>query len=280
MKDEVLAYQKETNKYAVWRGVVTEGIKKFLKGEKIYDRDKERISLYVSEETKTRWQEFIKRNKYSTISKLIRMSVDDFINRNSLFSSKGLSNMDDKSMTAISHSLKEPLTSIKGFSQLIIENYRDKLDPDIFSTIKNIFDKSVELESKIRSLVDRTQVETKQFDILLIEDDLATIRLITTFFKSKGFSCYGSISGIKAIESLNSFIPKLILLDVILPDMSGYELSRKIKTNKQFKDIPVYFLTAIPASEVKKRIGETGADGFILKPFDFKDFDILFKYLK
>ena len=50
------------------------------KGEKIYDRDKERISLYVSEDTKTTWNDYIKENKY-TLSKLIRESVDFFIKK-------------------------------------------------------------------------------------------------------------------------------------------------------------------------------------------------------
>ena len=83
----------------------------------------------------------------------------------------------------------------------------------------------------------------------------------------------------KGIEELNNFIPKLILLDINLPDLSGYDLCKMIKSNKNLKDIPVYLLTAIPVSEVEKKLEETKVEGYILKPFDFSDFEILFEYL-
>jgi len=47
--DEMKRYEKETGRYAIWRGVVTEGFRKWQKGEKVYHRDKERVSLYVSD---------------------------------------------------------------------------------------------------------------------------------------------------------------------------------------------------------------------------------------
>ncbi len=279
IKEKMKKYEDETGKYAIWRGIVTEGFKKYLKGEKIYDRDKERISLYVSEETKEEWQEFIKNHNYSTISKLIRESVDFFIEKRSDVTSENLLKADMDTLSSISHSLKEPLTSIKGFSQLLLETYNNELNEEILSTIKNIFDQSILLENKIINILDDIEIETTQYDILLIEDDLATIRLITTYFKSKGYICKGFISGSKGIEAIKSSIPKLILLDILLPDMSGYDLCKQIKSNEEYKNIPVFYLTAIPGSEVRKKIKETGADGFILKPFDFLDFEILFNFL-
>jgi CheY-like chemotaxis protein len=86
------------------------------------------------------------------------------------------------------------------------------------------------------------------------------------------------ISGTKGLEELRGGIPKLILLDIILPDMTGYEICKRIKNHQKFKEIPVFLLTAIPESEVEKNMEEIGADGYILKPFDFSDFEILFKY--
>ncbi|MCK4382385.1 MAG: hypothetical protein KAW66_03745, partial [Candidatus Lokiarchaeota archaeon] len=186
-------YEEETDKYAVWRGAITEGFKKWLKGEKIYDRDKERISLYVSEETKKQWQDFKKNHEYSTISSLIRESVDYFIEQKSDLITGGLNKMDDKKIANISHALKEPLTTIKGFSQLLLENYKSELNEEVLNTVKNIFDQSLLLESKIISILDNINVENtiSQYDILLIEDDLATIRLLTSYFESKGYKCKG-----------------------------------------------------------------------------------------
>ena len=274
-------YEEETDKYSIWRGAITEGFKKWLKGEKIYDRDKERISLYVSEETKRQWQDFKKSHKYSTISSLIRDSVDFFIEQKSDLLIGGLNKLDDKRISNISHALKEPLTTIKGFSQLLLENYKDELNEEVLNTVKNIFDQSMLLESKIISILDNIKVEDtiSHYDILLIEDDLATIRLLTSYFESKGFKCKGVVSGTKGLEELRGGIPKLILLDIILPDISGYEICKMIKDHKKYKDLPIYLLTAIPGSEVERKMGETKADGYILKPFDFSDFEVIFQYL-
>ena len=276
---EMVKYEEETGKYAIWRGIVTEGFKKWIKGEKIYDRDKERISLYISEEAKEEWQEFIKKNNYSTISKLIRESVNHFIeNKNNLYNNSILK-LDLESLSNISHALKEPLTTIKGFSQLLLENHKTQLSPEVKSKIENIFEQSVLLENKIKNILDDIRVDTSLYDLLLIEDDVPTIRLLTNFFENKGFKCKGVISGNKAIEELKHNKPKLILLDVILPDLSGYDLCKMIHTDKKTKNIPVYLLTAIPGSEVEKKIKETLADGYILKPFDFNDFNPVFKLL-
>ena len=93
-------------------------------------------------------------------------------------------------------------------------------------------------------------------------------------------NCKGVISGSKGLEELKNSIPKFILLDIILPDINGYDLCKVIKSDDLYKDIPVYFLTAIPGPEVEKRIVETKADGYILKPFDFSDFEVILKQLK
>ena len=272
-------YEAETGKYAIWRGVITEGFKKWKEGEKVYDRDKERISLYISEQDKMDWKGFIEEHNYSTISKLIRESVDYFINKKTFSTNNGLLDLNLQTISNISHALKEPLTSIKGFSQLLLENYKKELSPEILSTIENIFEQSVLLESKIVNILDDIQVEAKAYDILLIEDDLPTIRLITSYFEGKGYNCKGVISGSKGIEELKKSKPKIILLDIILPDISGYDICKQIKSDKDFKEIPIFYLTAIPGSEVKKNIEETGADGYILKPFDFSDFEVVLNNL-
>ena len=274
-------YREETAKFAIWRGSVTTGFLNWLKGEKIYDREKERISLYVSDDTKDEWSEFISDHKdeYNTISKLIRKSVNYFIQHKSGLADDDLKMLDNQTLTNISHALKEPLTSIKGFSQLLIENYKDEMEEEVFDTIQNIFNQSLLLEKKIINVLDNIETETTQYDILLIEDDLATIRLLTSYFESKGFTCKGVVSGTKGIEELANNPPKLVLLDIILPDYSGYNICKQIKANKDLRNIAVYLLTAIPGSEVEKNLIDSQADGYILKPFDFSDFEVIFQYL-
>ena len=273
-------YEKITGKYAIWRGNITEGFKKWKKGEKIYNREKERISLYVSEEIKAKWIEFVKETNFSTISKLIRESVNLFIHDQSKIADNGLTDFKPQTISNISHDLKEPLTTIKGYSQLLLENYKSDLNQFVLETIGNIFDQSILLENKIINFLDNIKVESVQYDILLIEDDLATIRLIKSYFESKGYACKGVISGAKGLEELKNTTPKLILLDIILPDLSGYEICKTIKSNNEYKKIPVFYLTAIAGSEVKKNLKDTKADGYILKPFNFSDFKIIFNILK
>lgn len=275
-------YKAETTKYPIWRGMVTESFIRWLKGEKVYTRDKERISLYVADDVKNDWQNFINVNKeeFPTFSELIRQSVTTFIEDSGRVSSE-LSKLNPTTVSNISHALKEPLTSIKGYSQLLLESeeYRGKLSNHVEETIKNIFDQSNLLESIIKNFLDNIKPDTTPYDILLIEDDLATIRLITSYFESKEFVCKGVVSGSKGLEELRRTIPKVILLDIILPDISGYDICQTIKTDNAFKKIPVFFLTAISASEVKKHLKNSQADGFILKPFNFSDFDVIFKIL-
>jgi len=275
-------YEEETTKYAIWRGSITEGFIRWLKGEKVYTRAKERISLYVAEDVKDDWQNFINTNKNSfpTFSELIRQSVNSFIEDSSRVSSE-LSKLNPTTLSNISHALKEPLTSIKGYSQLLLESedYRGKLSNHVEETIKNIFDQSNLLENIIKNFLDNIKPDIAPYDILLIEDDLATIRLITSYFESKKYVCKGVVSGTKGLEELRRTIPKVILLDIILPDLSGYDICHTIKTDNDFKKIPVFFLTAISASEVKKHLRTSLADGYILKPFNFSDFNIIFEIL-
>ncbi|MFW9780843.1 MAG: response regulator [Candidatus Heimdallarchaeota archaeon] len=275
-------YEDQTERHAVWRGNVTEAFKKWLKGEKIYSREKERISLYVEEKTKDEWQEFINKNKkdFPTFSELIRQGVNTFI-EDSKLGGNPLSKLYQKTISNISHALKEPLTSIKGYSQFLFENetYKEKLSEDVQEKLKNILEQSNILENRIISFLDNIKIQNHEYDILLIEDDLATIRLITSYFDSKGYMCKGVVSGSKGLEELGRAQPKVILLDIILPDLSGYDICKTIKSDKEFKKIPTFFLTAISGSEVEKHLKETKADGYILKPFNFSDFRVIFDIL-
>ena len=87
--EEMKRYEEETGKFAIWRGNITESFKKWKKGEKIYDKNKERVSLYVSEKKKAQWQKFAVNNDISTISKLVRESVDSYMERRSKVGPRG-----------------------------------------------------------------------------------------------------------------------------------------------------------------------------------------------
>lgn len=144
---------------------------------------------------------------------------------------------------------------------------------------KNMAKFNVEIlndKKNIDGFMDGIQVKRPKYDILLIEDDLATILLLKRYFESKGYTCKGVVSGSKGIQELKISAPKIILLDILLPDFSGYDVCKIIKSDKEYEKIPVFFLSIVHYSEVKKNLEETGADGYILKPFNFSDFDVIF----
>ncbi len=272
LTEEMKKYEEETGKKAIWRDSVTERFKKWKRGEEIYGKDKKGIGILVSDKTKFNWEKFADNNNFPTISKLIRKAVNfyiDFQSKEAIF----------RDISKISHDLKEPLTSIQGFSQLIIENNSDDLKSDVLLKIKEIYSQSLFLENKIDEILNDIKPETSQYDILIIEDDPPTIKVLTEFFESKGLSCKGFATGNKGLDELNRTIPKIILLDIILPDINGFEICRKIKTDKRLNNIPVFYITAIPEAKVRKDLKETGAEGFFLKPFKFHKFEVLFNYL-
>lgn len=275
----MLQYEEETGKYAIWRGKITDGFLKWKAGEKIYDKDKERISFYVSQETKAKWKDFAEIYNYSTISKLIREAVNNFIDKKATLYNKSLENLNIDALSHLSHSLKEPLTSIKGYLQLLIEGYKDKLDDDVSDIINQVLTQSNLLENKIFEDLDHITVHTDHYDILIIEDNIPTINLLCDYFKSKGYSCKCAVTGDKGLRALVNVKPKLILLDIILPDMNGFEICKSIKNNEHTMDIPIYYVTAVPRAKVEEMMVETKADGMILKPFNLTDLNFLFDFL-
>jgi CheY-like chemotaxis protein len=234
--------------------------------------EKERITILVSDDTKTRWQDFIKKKNYSTLSKLIRESVEFYID----FSSKP---NPITTISKLSHDLKEPLTAIKGFSHLLIENYRDKLDWETLTKIKQVYDQSLILEDIIKCVSDNYQYEESQYDVLIVDDDASTNNVLLDFFQLKGYSCKDFITGTMILKELELNKPKIILLDILLPDINGFEICKKIKSDDKYNDILIFYISAVPENEIKQKMEETMADGYFLKPFNFPEFEKIFGYL-
>ena len=272
-------YENEKGKSAIWQGKITDGFKRWKKGEKISNTEKERISVYLSIENKKKWQNFAQTNNISTISKLIREGVNYYIEEKSKPFSKIFEDIDANANISISHEFKERLTTIKGYLQLIIEENKDKLDEEAISLLNNVLEESKQLEIKIINKLDKVKSITEDYDILVIEDDMSTVKLLERYFIKKGYSIKGALTGSKGVEELKYNIPKLILLDIILPDISGFDICKILKSDEAFKDTVIYYLTAIPDSEVEKRLEETKADGYILKPFNLDDLEFLKDYL-
>ncbi len=106
--------------------------------------------------------------------------------------------------------------------------------------------------------------------ILAVDDEPDILKVIFFRLKGAGYDVKTAIDGDQALEMLAQEKPDLILLDITLPTLSGYEVCKRVKSDEKLKDIPVIFLTASTASEgFKERAEEAGAQGYMFKPFEF-----------
>jgi len=232
--------------------------------------NKERITFLVSEGTRDEWQKFMEKQNFSTFSKLIRKAIAHYIETSE-------NHLSVETISNLSHNLKEPLTTIKGYAHLLIENYKDKLGWEVLSKIKDVYDQSLVLERVINQALDTNKKE--EIDILIVDDDVSTNKVLADIFKMKDYSSKTATSASEVFEILSRVSPKVILLDIILPESNGYEICKKIKQQERFKDIPIFYITAIPSNEVEGQIIKTGAEGYFLKPFNFSEFERLYIYI-
>ncbi len=117
------------------------------------------------------------------------------------------------------------------------------------------------------------------FEVLLVEDDPAIREMLQTFLLSKNYKVKVAESGGVSFEILADKNPDLIVLDWMLPDISGPKIIRQIRNNKIQKDIPILMLTA-RAEEVDKIKGlDVGADDYMTKPVSLKELDARIKAL-
>ncbi|MFW9973473.1 MAG: histidine kinase dimerization/phospho-acceptor domain-containing protein, partial [Candidatus Odinarchaeota archaeon] len=149
-------FEDETGKKAIWRSKITESYKRWQKGEKNYNINRERIALYVPEGIKKEWIAFAKNNDYPTLSKLIRDSMKFFIEYklNIIDMNK---NIEINLLSHLSHDLKEPLTTIKAYSQLILENYESLSKNNMREMVNKIFKQSLDLETFIIQKIDKSR---------------------------------------------------------------------------------------------------------------------------
>lgn len=107
--------------------------------------------------------------------------------------------------------------------------------------------------------------------ILIVEDERDLLSLLDFNFRKEGFETLLATSGFEALRALGDHIPDLLLLDLMLPDMSGTEICRSVKSDPRTRHVPVVMLTA-KGEEVDKVVGfELGADDYVTKPFSVRE---------
>lgn len=105
-------------------------------------------------------------------------------------------------------------------------------------------------------------------DILIIEDSLTQVEHLRFILEKHGFCVADAANGIEAKELIKRKKPAVIISDVVMPEMDGYEFCRTLKASPEYGDVPVVLLTALSEPGDVVRGLECGADNFIIKPYD------------
>ncbi len=116
---------------------------------------------------------------------------------------------------------------------------------------------------------DDGQTETPK-RILVIEDQELNRKVVRIVLQSRGYTVVEATDAMEALASLEDEIPQLILMDIALPGQSGEDLTKRIKANLAWVDIPIIALTAAAMSGDKERILKAGCDDYLSKPIDIK----------
>ena len=113
----------------------------------------------------------------------------------------------------------------------------------------------------------RVQETCQSDNILIVDDEPINLRLLSLMLSKHGYLVRPMFSGLEALEAAQAAPPDLILLDIMMPEIDGYEVCRQLKANEQTRSIPVLFLSALTDTEDKIKGFACGGLDFITKPF-------------
>ena len=105
----------------------------------------------------------------------------------------------------------------------------------------------------------------------MVDDIPANLQMLSEMLKGRGYKVRAAVSGKLALQAASNEPPDLILLDINMPEMNGYEVCEKLKADEKLKDIPVIFLSALTETIDKVKAFGTGGVDYITKPFQFEE---------
>jgi len=105
-------------------------------------------------------------------------------------------------------------------------------------------------------------------DVLVVEDDPEINRLVGAYVELAGFHCVPALNGAHALTQMRSLSPVAVVLDLMLPDISGWEVCRRLKADQHTHHVPIIILTALDNEESRREGLRLGAVEYLTKPFD------------
>ncbi len=107
--------------------------------------------------------------------------------------------------------------------------------------------------------------------VLIVDDEPDVVTLWQRSLLMEGFDVLCAYDGISAVDMAEVDKPDLILLDIMMPMMSGYEVCREIRANPLTEDVPVLCVTSAQSAEVRENAQAAGAQGLLIKPFTTRE---------
>lgn len=120
----------------------------------------------------------------------------------------------------------------------------------------------------LRSRTDTVQGQNSTARILVVDDNMVNRDMLQRRLEREGYEVDSAENGIQALEMLERQKYDLVLLDILMPEMDGYDVLRALKIHKRLKEIPVIMLTAVHEAESVKACIELGAADYLLKPYN------------
>jgi two-component system sensor histidine kinase ChiS len=134
--------------------------------------------------------------------------------------------------------------------------------------LKNHYDaprqESIDVNYETQDLPDNPDSDT----ILVVDDEPVNLQVLNSFLRLEGFNVKLAASGMEALNIIDEAPPKLVLLDVMMPEMNGYDVCRKLRNDYDRAQLPIVMLTALSQPEDKVRGFEAGANDYLPKPFN------------
>ena len=114
----------------------------------------------------------------------------------------------------------------------------------------------------------RSAATRAAIEVLVVEDDPEINELIGAYVEIAGYSCRRVLRGEDALREAHAHHPMLIVLDVMLPDIDGFEVCRRLRSSSDTARIPIVMLTALDQQDMRARAKQCGVAEYLTKPFD------------